>query len=198
LGAQVKVVSVEHLSSEELGAYLSNSLSDAEREAVERHLASCGECRAELVEGQRAVATAPGGRRGSRSRFYVLGLAAAAAVAFAIWPRTDFRPGPEVVERNAPAREAGNVTVVSPAAEAEVGASAPAFTWKSNDGASYKITVTDAAGVPLWSASTSDTTIVMPSTIQLSRGQQYFWYVDALRTDGRSVTSGVNGFRTAR
>jgi hypothetical protein len=188
---------VDHLSSEELGAYLSNTLDETERPAVERHLVSCADCRADLIETQRATSTAPGNKRSWQGRFYALGLAAAAVIAFAVWPRGDLKVESEPVERNRAVALNAVVTIVSPRQDGEFSAQR-AFVWRRNDDASYHITLTDASGRTLWSQSTSDTTATLPSTVALSRGQQYFWYVDALRSDGRSVTSGVNGFHVSR
>ena len=191
---------MNHVSSEELGAYLANLLPSAERESVERHLVSCTECRAELVEGQRAIASAPSGARIERRWLLIGGLAAAAAVAIVLLPRAASVRNPAGVERVIQSTRSADavVTVVSPSIDGEINSSTPGFTWRKNDDASYRITVTDAAGRSVWTASTSDTAIALPATVQLSRGQQFFWYVDALRSDGRSVTSGVNNFHTSR
>ena len=198
LGAQPEVVLVEHLSSEELSAYLSNTLSATEREGVERHLVVCAECRAELVEGQRALATAPTSRRSNRDWFGLAGLAAAAAVLIAVWPRGEISRSPEPVERNAPQIAAPtSLSIVSPSPEGELDASTRAFTWRRDDGSSYRLTITDEAGRSIWSQATQDTTLVLPASIKLTSDSRYFWYVDALRSDGRSVTSGINSFHTS-
>jgi hypothetical protein len=198
MAAQLQVVAVQHLSPEELGAYLSNSLSDADRAPIERHLVACDECRSELIEGQRAIASASSAKPARRSGIYAIGLAAAAVIAFAFWPRADVTRDQATIERNTNPSDAATVTIVSPGPSAEIANDSAAFVWRHNDGSSYKVTVTDAAGHPLWSETTADTTAVLPSSISLSRGQQFFWYVDALKSDGSSVTSGVNSFRTAR
>ena len=190
---------MDHLSSEELGAYLSNVASEIERENIERHLVSCDECRAELVESQRAIATVPPARRVNRIWYGLIGLAAAAAIVIAVWPRGDIERAPQPVERNTPpAASAGAVAIVSPAPDGPLDASSRTFTWRRDDGSSYKITVTDETGKSIWSQTTSDTTAVLPLSIELTPGSRYFWYVDALRPDGRSVTSGINGFNAAQ
>ncbi len=189
---------MEHLSSEELGAFLANALTDKQRDAVERHLVSCAECRSDLVEAQRAVIAAPSAQRGDRRRWItVAALAAAAVLVIAVWPRNEITRNPVRVERNTPALS-GAVTIVSPLVNGEIDRTTPSFVWNRDDGSSYRITVTDEGGRPLWSESTSDTTIVLPATTQLAPGARFFWYVDALRSDGRSITSGINAFRTPR
>lgn len=193
---------MEHLSSEEMGAFLANSLSDSERDAVERHLVECAECRSELVQGQRAVASAPQSKRLRQSRFVLIGgLAAAAVLLITLMPRdASVRPGTPV-ERDAsgltlPA--AARVEIVSPPVNGELDTSSRMFTWKRDGSSAYNLTVTDESGRTLWSGSTSDTTITLPADVRLERDTRFFWYVDALRSDGRSITSGVNAFRTPR
>ena len=189
---------MEHLSSEELGAFLANSLTDMERDAVERHLVACSQCRSDLVEAQRAVISAPSSQRADRRRWAaVASLAAVAAILIAVWPHGEVVLNSVPVERTALA-VAGTVTIVSPSANGEIDETTPAFTWNKDDGSSYRITVTDEGGRPLWSESTGDTSVVLPATTRLARNARFFWYVDALRPDGRSVTSGINVFRTPR
>jgi hypothetical protein len=199
LAAQLEAVFVEHLTSEQLAAFLANTLSDADRRSAEHHFVSCAECRSELIQAQRAVASAPS-KQFDRRWFGIVGLAAAAAIAVMFLPRGAAVKSSPAIEREvqtpAPA-DAGTVEIVSPAANGEVTIS-PTFVWRRNDDASYKITVTDAAGRPAWSGATSDTSIALPDSIRLAAGAQFFWYVDALRSDGRSVTSGVNNFHTSR
>ena len=188
---------MDHLSSEELGAYLSNTMSETERPAVERHLVNCADCRADLIETQRATSTAPATKRSWQGRFYALGIAAAAVIAFAVWPRGDSKVESGPVERNRTVAPNTAVVIVSPQQDGVFSAQRT-FVWRRNDDASYNITLTDASGRTLWSQSTADTTAALPSAVVLSRGQQYFWYVDALKSDGRSVTSGINSFHVSR
>ena len=193
---------MEHLRPEEIGAFLANSLSEQERDTVERHLVACAECRSELIEGQRAIASAPMSKRLRNSRFVVVaGLAAAAVLLITMLPREAVVTPGTPVERDAsgltlPA--AARVEIVSPPANGELDTGSRTFTWKRDGSSAYNLTVTDESGRTLWSASTSDTTLTLPADVRLARDTRFFWYVDALRSDGRSITSGVNAFRTAR
>jgi hypothetical protein len=192
---------VDHLTSGQLGAFLANALTEEERDAVERHLVACAECRGDLVQAQRTVITAPSARRTSRRHWITLGaLAAAAVLVVAVWPRNEVTRSPVPIERDAPVTPvtAEVVTIVSPSANGEIDEATPTFRWNRDDGSSYRITVTDEGGRPLWTETTNDTSVVLPATAQLPRGARFFWYVDALRPDGRSVTSGINAFRTPR
>jgi len=73
-----------------------------------------------------------------------------------------------------------------------------AFAWSSQPGRSlYRLTLTDASGRALWLRDTPDTTLALPVDVSLSGGVTYFWYVDALDADGRSVTTGTRRFTIA-
>src|SRR5689334_16615920 len=98
LGAQLVAVLLEHLRPEEMGAYVANTLTAPERASVEQHLTGCSECRTELIEGRRAVATAPSPTRVSRRWYGVAALAAAAAILVAVWPARTVSRFPEPVE----------------------------------------------------------------------------------------------------
>jgi hypothetical protein len=73
------------------------------------------------------------------------------------------------------------------------------FTWRAVEGAgTYRITITDSAGTPVFTATTTDTSIVPPSSQPLAHGGSYLWYVDALRNDGTTWSTGVQSFTTTR
>ncbi len=60
--------------------------------------------------------------------------------------------------------------------------------------AHYVLTVTDENGDVVWTAETSDTSLVLPRGVDLKSGSRYYWYVDALLDDARSSTTGVREF----
>lgn len=72
------------------------------------------------------------------------------------------------------------------------------FVWRSaGPAATYRLTLTDPSGAPVWTSSAPDTAVVLAETVKLEGGRAYFWYVDALLPDGRSATTGVQQFRTS-
>jgi hypothetical protein len=72
------------------------------------------------------------------------------------------------------------------------------FRWASEGAAAqYRVTLRDAGGRPLWNRETTDTSAMLDSSVVLLPGSTYFWYVDALRSDGQSLTSGTVRFSTA-
>ncbi len=66
------------------------------------------------------------------------------------------------------------------------------FSWQ-NVGAEvrYRFNLTRSDGEEVWSGATAETTLVLPPAVRLSEGTTYFWWVDALLLDGRSVTTEV-------
>ena len=179
----------DHLTEGMIAAYVDRRLGADERRGVEAHLAGCDDCRAEVVEVSRLV----GGRR----RTWVvatggLGVAAAAVLVIALLPRGVTPDGP--VLRSGPDGTAA-IAAVAPPEAATVPADSVRLVWRpAGAEASYRVTVTDARGDPVWSAGTADTAITAGPA--LMPGTLYYWYVDALLPDGHTATTGVRSFRT--
>jgi anti-sigma factor RsiW len=178
-----------HLESGEVASYLDRALAPAAQARVETHLADCAECRREIVAVSRL-------RHASSRRWWIVGPAvAAAAVAFFVVTRPAEIPGPAPVLRDGGEPPTPAVALVTPADSVAAPATFLAFTWRSaGAGASYRLTVSDERGDVVWSATSTDTSGHPPSGTLLRIGRPYFWYVDALLPDGRSVTSGVRRF----
>jgi putative zinc finger protein len=191
----------EHLSAADAAAYLDGRLDAADRARAEAHLVECIECRRELVE-LRAVlanadtsgAAAPVHRR-RRGLSVRIGMAAAAVLLIAF--AATLRRRAPIVER-APS-DAGAARLATHAPNDRVSADRLVFVWApAEPGSSYRLTVTDSAGVPVWSTSTTDTVLALPPATRLAPGRRYHWYVDALVGDGHTITSGVRSFSTAQ
>ena len=193
---------MEHPAVHDLAAYLEHRLDDASRRRIEAHLVECERCRREVIEGEHVLRDAPVRRRSARRPFAALaglaGLAAAAVALFFVLPR-DETSGRAPVERAAAppvAPVTPAIVVVEPIDSADLAAAPATFVWRPSPGVSlYKFTLTDDQGRVLWSASTRDTVLAPSGSVQLSPTTRYFWYVDALRADGGTVSSGVHAFR---
>ena len=89
--------------------------------------------------------------------------------------------------------------IVHPADESTTDLRGVRFGWRAAaPAATYRLTLTDDTGDVVWTASTTATLLTLPPDSALDPGATYFWYVDALLPDGRSVSSGVHEFRTSR
>jgi len=192
-----------HITSEELAAYLDRRLEASSSARIENHMADCGECRADLVEARSLLATTnasafslPAGRA-SRTRVW---FAAAGIVALACLPLLRWAvPSPGVTPslRAAPTFKP-RVEVIAPDNRL-VDAAAVVFIWRSVEQAStYRLTLTDSSATPLFTMVTTDTAATTPAGIQLRRGASYLWYVDALTSDGHTLSSGIRLLSTSR
>jgi hypothetical protein len=190
-----------HLTSEEVAAYVDDTLSDAECARVKAHLADCDRCRAEVVSVARLVQRAP---RLRRSVFALASLAAAAAIVVILVarPSTDSdsaaRPSFRGADRPAASEGVNVVRAIAPIGRQTAGYDI-LFVWHpTSSGAAYRVTLTDDRGGKLWTASTGDTTLRIPPGALHLRNGGYHWYVDVLQTDGGSATSGIKSFQISR
>jgi len=184
-----------HLTAEDVAAFLDRHVTAAERAAVEAHLADCRSCRDELTSVRRLMRTGPTVRR----ILVPAGLAAAAVIAFLV---LTLGRGSDLADdrlrSDVPTVEvAGSFATRLPADGDTISLAKPALVWSAIAGEpTYRFTLTDASGQPLWSSSTTDTSVTLPPQVTLQPRQTYFWYVDALRANGRAASTGVRRFTT--
>ena len=188
-----------HLASEEVAAYLDNTLSDAECARVKAHLADCDSCRQEIVSVSKLLDHAP---RSRRRWIAVSSLAAAAAVLtfFVVRPPVGSNSPERVTVRGTQVASEGvsDVRAISPIGRQPNRAAIP-FVWHSSrSGTTYRLTLTDDRGGKVWVGSTNDTTLALPAGTALAPDRSYNWYVDALLPNGSSATTGVNTFLVTR
>ena len=189
---------IEHPTSEDLAAYLNGALNEPERSALETHLSQCQPCRQEMT-GARNVLH----RQGIRRLVWVPLVVAAAAGMVLLYAPAPPSNGPiEQIRGAAPPDAEGEVqlrmSVLAPRDGDQIAPTGPVFLWRSEGAATqYRVTLRDGGGRPLWNTETTDTSIVLDSSLDLLPGATYFWYVDALRPDGQSLTSGTMRFSTA-
>ena len=130
------------------------------------------------------------------------GLVAAAAIAFVVLNvnRVDRDGSAERVRTPAasfPIDASARISVLSPADGDTIRLGRPALLWSAVAGEpTYRLTLTDRSGQPLWTNTTSDTSLTLPALVTLQASTTYFWYVDALRADGRAASTGVHSFTT--
>ena len=187
-----------HLTAEDVAAFLDRRMTAAERAGAEAHLADCRECRAEIADVRRLVSATPA----RRSMVLVpAALAAAAVIAFVALSlgragsdssadrvRT---PGVSVAE------DSQRIAVIAPAEGDTIRGARASLLWSAVVGEpTYRLTLTDASGQPVWTTTTSDTSLTLPANVALQPHTKYFWYVDAQRADGRAASTGVRSFTT--
>jgi len=190
------VESQSHLSAGDIAAYVDGDLTSSESDRVEAHLAACDECRAEVVAVQRLVRTRP--RVGRRLLLVPIGLAAAAAIVFALLARfpESSSTGRDVLRSDSVPSDAApgaRIDIIAPRDGDTVSVTRAKFAWRAlARDATYRFTLADQSGRAVWTTTVSDTLVLLPAEVMLQPGTSYFWYVDALRADGRSASSGVH------
>jgi len=182
----------QHPSDERMAAYLDGRLSGTERDSFVDHLTDCPTCRSEVRGARAANRWAPGTSR--MPRLAIFG-ALAAALVFTLVPlqrQFSRRFDPESgVERRTPTDAIPRIDALAPTGDRAHNARDLTFIWRAESrDAEYRLSLQDLAGRLVWSISTSDTTLALPSDLELSAGS-YFWTVDVLRADGRTATTGV-------
>ena len=187
----------EHPTSEDIAAYLNGALAPAGRAALEEHLTGCAECRQEVTTARRLLRQ----HRSPNRRLWLIPAAAAAVLATIVLVRA---PGPARVGdqplRSKPGTAGDTVVTIralTPAEGDTVPASPVVFAWQAQpDRPLYRLSLTEGSGHEVWTAETTDTTLTVPATVSLDRGRSYFWSVDALGADGRSLTTKTRRFVT--
>jgi len=188
----------EHPSAEDIAAYLSGRLAPASIEALERHLVECAECRQVVTSARRVLRT----HRAPQRLRWMVPSSAAAILLIAILIRVPASTvGDEPLRSDSGAagsESALTIPVVAPR-EGEVVPNRPiVFVWRAQSKRPlYRLSLTEASGRQLWSGETTDTTLSLPAEVPLDRGQTYFWTVDALAADGRSLTTRSQRFSIA-
>ena len=176
-----------HLTPAQVAAYVDRTVDGDARRRVENHLASCIECRAEIADASRIVATLPGRRR---IPVWISATAAAALVIMMVWPARN--EVPRVAHREAPV-----TATLSPIALQPVGLvdSAAILMWTSVPHADrYQVRVFAGDGSVLLEREITDTALVLPTSSGLQSGLTYYWKVVAETGFDRSVTSELIAF----
>jgi len=183
-----------HMNEFEVAAYLDRRLPPGDRERVEGHLAGCRECREEVLQTQEALAR---GRRPKRLLIASVVLAAAATLAIVILPT--IRPSGAGNQSETVRGAAGSPSLMALGPLGEAPAAGLRFVWGRAAGATiYRLTLSGADGVPLWTANTGDTTLALPDSVRLQTGKPYYWMIDALLGDGTTRSTGLHEFHPAR
>ena len=186
----------EHMSDRDIAAYIDGAMSAEERARADRHLSMCDECRLETITASDAVAAAPSIKPRSRSASLWLGVAAAAGLAVVAASTLSRNAADRGIVRADSATVPINratVTVVTPSDGASV-ARGERLVWRSlGADATYRLTIADHSAQPVYSATVQDTSAVLPSPIA-APGKKFFWYVDAIGSDGLTASSGLKSF----
>ena len=188
--AEAISVTDQHLDPRDVAAYVDRAATPSARTRIESHLATCAECRAEVSDAARIIASLPRGQ-GVRRRAVISAAGIAAMLLVFLWPRAD-RDNTGALHR-----ESAVTTTIAPRIISPVGAveSGSAFTWTSVPHASsYEVRVFDSEGSVVWQRETADTVLMAPPTIGVAAGRSFYWKVEARTGYERSVATDLTEF----
>lgn len=197
-----------HLTESQLAGYLEHALSASERGLVEAHLDECAACREEVVavaglaaSYQSNAEASPASKR-SRRRWWPLALGgalAASAAGLLLLRQPAKEPSPVIQSIRAPATDEGRarIEVVAPSTAAADPSSSRTFVWRRSGADSYRFFLLSESADPLWTHETSDTALILPASVSLLPGHDYFWRVDAVG-DGLMASTGARLLRIPR
>lgn len=183
-----------HLEPAQVASYVDGTIQPSVRAAVQRHLATCEDCRAELVEVSRIMRSFPAARR-ARRHVWLPAAAAAAVVLVLAWPRAANTPVGTVH------REEAVTTTVAPRPVTPIGAvaSVSELVWSSVPYADrYHVRMFDGNGTVIWERETADTVATLPTSVSPRAEVSYFWKVEALTGFDRRAASGLVEFVVSR
>jgi hypothetical protein len=182
-----------------MAAYLSGTLLATDCAVLEGHLADCRSCRQQVISARRLLHP----QRARRPLLWIAPAAAAAVLAWIVFAPS-LGPGRSVDDTvrgnqdTVRADAAATLRVIAPVNGDTVDRARVVFAWRGTEGQPlFRLTLSDVSGKELWSEQTRDTTLVLPGNMSLDPGRTYFWYVDALGADGRSLTTRTRRFSTA-
>lgn len=183
----------DHLNPTELADWITTGPASPAARGIRAHLADCDDCRGEAIELSRLV------RAGQRATWRVprvagTALAVAAVMMLAVYFGPDSTSVSPAIVRSEITET--TLTPVAPLGTVRLSDGPVTFSWHpAANAAEYRLTLLDAAGSVLWNQVTTDTVIFLPVEISLARNTSYFWYLDALQSNGESITTGSREFR---
>lgn len=183
-------VTEQHLEPREVAAYIDGAMKAEERARIQSHLATCAECRDEVSDAARIIATLPRARA-ARWRVALPAAGIAAMLLVFLWPRAD---RDNAVPQH---RESAVTTTVAPVIVAPIGpvSVADVFTWTSVPHAStYSVRVFDSDGSVIWQRETTDTVLIPPPASTIRAGRSYYWKVEARTGFERSTSTDLVEF----
>jgi len=177
--------------------FVEGRLDSRTRAPVVAHLLICARCRSVARAAGRAlaevVATTEVARRPWRRWSLPLGIAAAAAVALLLWPRSTDDTGDTPGLRE-PA-DTGSQAPMPIAPRASV-ARVDQFVWSTVPRVErYRLRLYNDEGEVLWTAETADTSVAVPDSVELAPRVTYFWKVEAQTEWQRWAASDLVEFR---
>ena len=183
-------------SPEEIVALAEGVLPEEERVRLLTHVATCMYCQRDLGVVRTVVVTREGDASSRRTSRFVTVAAAAAAAAFVgtmLFSRANRNQEGEVMR--------GGGTDISAVAVAPIGAVTDSagpltFVWHPVPRTTrYDVEVLTDAGALVYATSQTDTSFVIPPSVQLARSTDYLWRISAALETGATTPFPAKRFR---
>ena len=177
-----------------IASYLDRRMSEADREQFENHLAECEDCRRAVIEARSLMKQV----RPTWRMNTVVGVLAAALIFVVVDLKVQHRNDLAAPASTRAVQPVGSaITPYGPIGE--VARAGLRFVWSPLANAiSYRLSLVDANSQPVWSTAAADTSIALPPSVSLRVGENYFWSVDALASDGATRSTGLHEFHVIR
>lgn len=177
------------MKADQVAAFIDRRLNRTERLTVEAHLADCPDCRAEVVGASRLIADKSRGRLRS-SVTGALAIAAVTLLVVSVSRHASPARGSQLMRGSDP----NAITAIGP--HGTVPRNGLTLVWAAAGArATYHITLSDALSKTIWVTDGRDTAVVVPGSVDLAPGTDYFWTVDAILAEGSSRTTSAQSFR---
>ena len=185
----------QHLETPEIAAYVDGAISGDRYAAIQTHLATCAECRAEVFDVSRIVRSSPSAHSATRPWARRIWISMAAAAAVVVLLAKPWAPSHET----APVHRGETQAAAAPRALAPTGQveGVTTFVWSSvPQTGNYHVRLFDSQGTVLWETSTADTLAKLPRSVLLRPGRSYYWKVVARTGFDRETASELTEFFT--
>ena len=174
-------------SPDELQRLADRSLGETDRLRLFDHVMACADCHREYAMLDAVEAGKP---RRAAPRLFALAATLLLAVGVSLlWRAT--RPGGEVVRGD-------EFTVQLLAPDPGVVPANPRFAWRGGSvGSTYRFEILQEGGVPLYGVLTTDTSLVLPDSVNLLPDVEYRWWVQVIELGRTQAASDFRRLRTA-
>ena len=210
-----------HLTEYDIASYLERKGVPEQRLRMEQHLADCAACAADLAAAVRVVNSVektdppelpdPIFRKALRARAqkkpwslnffhssppFRYALAGILVASVGWWAVTSTRQ--EQPSRFRSSSPSPMVELVHPPDEAVITALPVRFQWQpSSNALQYRLTLFDDEGTRIWQGESAGSHLTTHATVAFEGGKIYLWTIEAILSNGLTLTSNLSSFRYA-
>lgn len=210
-----------HLTEYDIASYLERKGVPEQRLRMEQHLADCAACAADLAAAVRVLNSIgkadppelPGPifrealgaraqkkpwslnffRSSSPFRYALAGILVASVGWWVVTSNRREQPSKFRSSSSSP-----TVELILPPDEAVIAAIPVRFQWQpSSNALQYRLTLFDDEGTRIWQGESAENHLTAPATVAFEAGKIYLWTIEAILSNGLTLTSNLSSFRYA-